>query len=232
MFRRYGWLLSWFHLFHEVRLVLTPIVIVLVIQNAQAGNIDEIIVTEDSGVYHITVSAEIASTEKYIRQVLTDYAHAYRINSLVIESEVLESPIKGNIRVKSTVLCCIPLFCKEAKRLDEVSVLASGDLQAVIIPEQSDFNSGKAVWKIIPQGETTYLVYLASIEPSFFIPPVIGTRVVIENLREQFIATFFRIEQVARIKEEREWSNDFVVANVANRKGSVPCNDMVNANLQ
>ena len=191
-------------------------------QNTLAGDIDEINVTEKSGVYYISISADISASEKYVRQVVSDYAHAYRINNSIIESEILPSPVNGNIRVRAKLLCCTSLFCREAERLDEVSILASGDIQAVIIPEKSDFYSGKAVWKFAPDGGKTHLVYTASIEPSFFIPPLIGPKLVIESLREQFTTTFFRIEQVAIIKEEHEWDDDFQLAKVVKKE---PCNN-------
>lgn len=222
MFRSYGWLLTIFCLY-EFRLTLIFIVIVLSIQSAGASDIHELIVTEDAGIYYITVSAVIATSDKHVRQVITDYVHAYRINNSIIKSEVLPSPIEGNIRVKAIVLCCTPLFCREAERVDEVSTLASGDIRAVIVPDESDFSSGEAIWKITPDGNKTYLVYRASIEPDFFIPPIIGTRMVIDNLRKQFMNIFFRIEQVALIKEEREWSDNFGVSTVSTQ---------INVNLQ
>ena len=125
--------------------------------------------------------------------------------------------------MRARVLACVPLFCLEAERVDDVSTLKSGDIMAVIVPEKSDFHSGQAVWKIIPDGDKTQLIYLASIEPDFFIPPVIGTQLVINNMREQFMTTFSRIEQVARINQEREWNDSYDVAAVASRIENIPC---------
>ena len=227
MFYLYGWL----HFFFNILKVIISILITFLIYlsaccNAYAGDIDELVVSEDNGIYQITVSAQIDATEKYVRQVITDYAHAYRINRSIIESEVLESPVAGNVRVRARVLACVPLFCVEAERLDEVSTLNSGNIQAVIVPEKSDFHSGRAIWKIIPDGDKTQLIYLASIEPSFFIPPVIGTGLVIDNMRDQFATTFSRIEQVARINQEREWTDSYDVAAVAGRVRNLPCKAM------
>lgn len=199
---------------------------------AFAGDIDELIVAEEDGIFQITVSAQIDATEKYVRQVVTDYAHAYRINRSIIESEVLESSIAGNVRVRARVLACVPLFCLEAERVDEVSTLKSGNIMAVIVPEKSDFHSGQALWKIIPDGDKTQLIYLASIEPDFFIPPLIGSQLVINNMRDQFTATFSRIEQVARINQEREWNDSYDVTAVASRIENMPCKTRRSAALR
>ncbi len=232
MFHLYGCLIFNFN-FNFIKvikcLLVTSLMLLCAHSNVFAVDIDELRVTEDDGIYHIKVSAQIAATEKYVKRVITDYAHAYRINRSIIESEVLESSIAGNVRVRARVLACVPLFCQEAERVDEVSTLSSGNIKAVIVPEKSDFHSGEALWKIIPDGNTTQLIYLASIEPSFFIPPVIGTQLVIDNMREQFTATFSRIEQVACINQEREWNDNYDVTTVASLVENKSCKAMIDA---
>ena len=233
MFYCYGWLSFYFNFFNIIMSLLIIFSILLATHsNAVADSITEIVVTEEDGIYQITVSAQIAATEKHVRHVITDYTHAYRINHSIIESEVLKSPIDENIQVRARVLACTPLFCMEVERVDEVSTLKSGNILAVIVPEKSDFRSGKALWKITPDGDKTQLSYWASIEPDLFIPPVIGTRLVIDNLRDQFTATFSRIEQVARINQEREWNDSYDVATVASGVNDRPCKAIVDAALR
>jgi hypothetical protein len=233
MFYWYGWLSFCFNLLNIIMCLLIIFSILLAIHsNAVADSTTEIVVTEEDGIFQITVSAQIAATEKHVRQVITDYTHAYRINHSIIESEVLKSPVDGNIQVRARVLACTPLLCIEVERVDEVSTLESGNILAVIVPEKSDFRSGKALWKITPDGDKTQLSYWASIEPDVFIPPVIGTQLVIDNLRDQFMATFSRIEQVARIKQEREWNDSYDVTPVANRENSLPCQARVDTALR
>jgi hypothetical protein len=233
MFYWYGWLSFYFNFFNIIMWLLIIFSILLATHsNAVADSTTEIVVTEEDGIFQITVSAQIAATEKHVRQVITDYTHAYRINHSIIESEVLKSPVDGNIQVRARVLACTPLLCIEVERVDEVSTLESGNILAVIVPEKSDFRSGKALWKITPDGDKTQLSYWASIEPDVFIPPVIGTQLVIDNLRDQFMATFSRIEQVARIKQEREWNDSYDVTPVANRENSLPCQARVDTALR
>ncbi len=233
MFQLYGWLVFRLHFFQAIRFFLIAFPLFLCVQyRAFAVNIEEILVTENNGVYHISVSAEIAATEEHVRQVLTDYAHVYRLNYSVIESEVLESPVEGNVRVRTQLLCCTPIFCQQVERVDEISTLDSGDLLAVIVPEKSDFNSGRAMWKITSMGSKTRLTYLADIEPGFFIPPVLGTAMVINNMRKEFSSTFIRIEHIARINEEREWNEAYTFLPAADQIEGVPCNELVNVSLQ
>lgn len=232
MFHRCGWFLRWFSFFSKIRFLLIFFTALLHLHNVQSGEIDEISIFEKSGIYHITVSAKIAASEDHIRRVITDFTHAYRINSFIIESEVLPSLNDEVIRVRAKVLCCTAWFCREAERVDEVRTLASGDIQAIIIPEQSDFYSGTALWKFVPANEKTQLIYQASIEPAFFIPPIIGTKLVIESLRNQFSEIFSRIERVAMINETREWNENMAIACTNSPSEAKPCNNPVNASIE
>lgn len=212
MFYLHGWL-GFSFIFFKIIIGLMIIFLLLLFSHFNALADDEFLVTEEDGIYQVTVSARISAAEMYVRQVITDYVHAYRINDSIIESEVFESSVSGNIRVRVRLLSCVRLFCLEAERVDEVSTLESGDILAVIVPEKSDFLSGRALWKIIPDGDSTQLIYRASFEPSFFIPPIFGARLFMDILREQLVATFLRIEQVAQIKQEREWDENRGVKN-------------------
>jgi len=180
-------------------------------------------VTENNGIYHIKASAVIAAPANYIRQVLTDYVHIYRLSPSVIESEVLPSSTAGEKQVRTRLLCCTSVFCREVERVDIVRALESGELEAEIIPALSEFKSGRATWKITPMEERSHLVYEAYLEPDFFIPPIVGTQLVIDNLREEFSTTFIRVEKIASINAERDWNTDHQLTNLALETQNAPC---------
>jgi len=198
MFRQY-WLILAIRVF-----LYTSALLLCVSLHAVAGDVNHISVTAKNGIYSIDISATIDAPEKYIRQVLTDYAHVYRLNNSVLASKVMQSPVPGHVRVRSRVLCCTSLFCQELTRVDDIHTLASGDLQAVIVPENSDFLSGTALWQMHAVGDQTNLSYKATIEPGFFIPPLLGTALVIQSMRKEFRTTFQRIQRIAQIFEARE----------------------------
>lgn len=174
-----------------------------------ANFLDEVDISEQDGIYYISISTEIQASEKYVRNVLTDYIHLYRLSDSIVESKVLAPTADNKAQVETTVLCCLPLFCKEVTRVEVVSILDSGNLHTKIVPDKSDFISGEATWEISPMGQTTRLSYRATLEPDFFVPPILGTRMVIRNLREQFDSTFYRIQHIASINESREWNENY-----------------------
>ena len=199
--------------------------------NALAFNFTETEVFEQDGVYHIKMSAAIKAPPEYVRYVLADYDHIYRLSTSIIESEVLPANLDGEKQVRTRLLLCTSVFCTEAERVDIVRMLASGDLEAEIVPDLSEFKSGKATWQITPLDDHSFLVYEAVLEPDFFIPPLVGTRLVIENLRKEFTKTFKVIEKIARINVRRTRSADHLLYVTAPRILRVPCPGTASASL-
>lgn len=200
--------------------------------NALAFNFTEAEVFERDGVYHIKMSAMIKAPPEYVRYVLADYDHIYRLSTSIIESEVLADNLDGEKQVRTRLLLCTSVFCTEAERVDIVRMLASGDLEAEIVPDSSEFKSGKATWRITPLDDHSFLAYEAVLEPDFFIPPLVGTRLVIENLRKEFTKTFKVIEKIAGINFRRTRSADNLLYGAAPRILRVPCPRTASASLQ
>ena len=211
----YGWLGINLHAYTTIKLLLIVFTLLLRSHNSIASHfLEDVKVFEKDGVYHIHITSNIEASAEYVRNVLTDYIHIYRLSDSIIESKVLAPSANNKIQVETVVLCCMPLFCREVTRVEEVSILNSGRLHTRIVPEKSDFRSGEATWDIKPMGSQTQLSYQATLEPDFFIPPLLGTHMVIKNLRKEFSTTFFRVQHIARINEDREWNDNYEFINI------------------
>jgi len=189
-------------------------------------------VTEEKGIYRIIASAVIAAPPDYIRYVLADSAHIYRLSPSIIESEVLPSSSTVEKRVRTRLLCCTSVFCREVERVDSVRMLKSGNFEAEIIPALSEFKSGKATWEITPMNDGSYIVYQAYLEPDFFIPPVVGAQAVKQNLLDEFTTTFIRIEKIAGINAERDRNTEQLLSDAASKTLQAPCKQNASAGLQ
>ncbi len=200
--------------------------------NARAFDFTEAEITEEDGVFRIKVSAFIDAPPDYIRYVLADTAHIYRLSPSIIESEVLPSSSADEKQVRTKLLCCTSVFCREVKRVDIVRMLKSGDLEAEIIPALSEFRSGKATWKITPIDDASHVVYEAYLEPDFFIPPVVGTQIVKQNLLDEFTTTFIRMERIASFNAQRDRNGEYVLSGATPRTLKPPCLQSASASLQ
>lgn len=152
------------------------------------------------GIYTVRLEMELDVTAGHVKQVLTDYHQLHLLNPSIVESRLLSFSDYGYARVFTRVKSCVLFYCREFTRVEDVYQSASGDLVALIVPEQSDFKAGQAVWRITEYGNRTLLVYEASMQPDFFIPPVIGSYLVEEKVKDELLVSFNRIECCASSK--------------------------------
>jgi hypothetical protein len=167
---------------------------------AGAGHRTEIEVNEQAGSYRVRMIMLIHAPAILVHRVLTDYVHIYRMNPSITESEILPSPDNETVRVRTRIEGCVFFFCKDIDRVEDVRELNPGHLQAVIVPAQSDFASGRADWRIYPVGADSQVVYQAEITPAFFIPPVIGDYFVKQTIAREVVTSFAKLECIARIQ--------------------------------
>ena len=199
---------------------------------ARAFDFTDAEITEENGVFRIKVSAFIDAPPDYVRYVLADSVHIYRLSPSIIESEVLPSSTADEKQVRTKLLCCTSVFCREVERVDIVRMLKSGDFEAEIIPALSEFKSGKARWTITPIDNASHVEYEAYLEPDFFIPPVVGTQIVKQNLLAEFMTTFIRMERIASFNAQRDRNAGHLLSDAASRTLKVPCVQSASARLQ
>ena len=198
-----------------------------VIPRLDAGDLTELQVTGTGGVYHIRMVMVVHVPAKYVRGALTDYAHIYRLNPSITESEILPSPEQGVVRVRTLMHGCVAFFCRDVVRVEDVRELVSGDLQAAIVPELSNLKSGAAKWKIQGMGDYTQVTYQADMEPDFFVPPVIGSYFVKRNMRKEIMVSFMRLECVAQIQARLDRLPRLQLASLGN---DIDCGDRCDSN--
>ena len=190
----------------------------------QSGLRPEIEILENSGVYKIKIVAIVAAPASYVSYVLTDYKHIYRLNPSIIESEVLEQT-DDTATVRTKVVGCAAYFCEELDRVEKVTVLQSGDIYAEVVPELSQFVSGKTHWRIKQKGEYCEVVYTSEMEPGIFIPPVVGKFLIKKSIREGMLTSFKNLEKVSSILAAREWLNK--EQTIVDSQSDSPCEKFV-----
>ncbi len=202
--------------------LLVPVLCLIFISSTAvlANDIAEFEVSEEEGVFYINASVVLQAPAEYVRSVLTDYVHIYRLNPSIIESEVLEPPGNNVARIRTKVIGCVIFYCEEIERVEDVRILASGDIQAKIVPESSQFKSGVTLWQVRSMGEESKLTYHAEMEPDFYVPPLIGNTIVKAKLREEIMTSFTRLERIARIQSERDWNPDWTFTDQMDKKNT------------
>jgi len=160
-------------------------------------NLPDIEVSEKSGTFHIDIVAIINAPADYVRYVLTDYSHLYRLNPSILESEILGKDDNGITRVRTRINACAAYFCEELNRVEKVQQLPSGEIYAEIIPEVGQFKFGESHWLLRDLGEQTELTYRSEMRPDIFIPPVVSKFLVKKAIKQEAQTCFTNLENIA-----------------------------------
>jgi len=185
--------IGWYLLYYLV-LFYIPVTV------SMAGQLEAFFITEKDGEYETRIVAILDAPSEYVYDVITDYKHIYRINSSIVESELLPVRYEGTVRVRNRFEHCIAFFCFEVEMVEDVVEGDDGLIVAKTVPELSSFESGTAVWQVYPyENGRAWVQYQANVKPDFFIPPIIGRLIIMSKLRKEITTSFSKIECHAKI---------------------------------
>jgi hypothetical protein len=186
---------------------------------SSADELVELSVTKTDGVYSLRVFSVLDAPADYVYNVITDYKHAYRINPTITEIEILPSDRDEVVRVRNLSEHWVGPFCFKIDWVGDIVEPRDGHLKVITIPEFSSFESGSAAWELRPQGDRTWVLHESSLKPDFFIPSLIGDRIMQKKMKEDTLDTFNRIECYAKAMFELDMENEPELMNNVLKEG-------------
>lgn len=164
---------------------------------AAGGEVVESSVVLDADVYAIDVLVRIEAPLEMVHQSITDYDHLTEINPSIIESFIIVKQGEGRYRVFTKIRLCVMFFCKEIAQTQDIVEHGEALVKATILPEMSDFESGSASWDLVVADGLTYMEFSARVDPSFWVPPLIGTWLFEREMTRQVLETASYMERQA-----------------------------------
>ena len=164
---------------------------------AGAGEVVESSVALDAGIYSVDVLVRIEAPLEVVFQAITDYVRLTVINSSILESYIVETQGADRYRVFTRVKFCVLFFCKQIRQVQDMVEYNPARVIATILPELSDFDSGRASWDLVVADDVTYMQFSTEVDPSFWVPPLIGTWLIKREMIKQVKETAMYIEQKA-----------------------------------
>ena len=164
--------------------------------SVHAGDVMEAEVIHDSGVYTLSLDAWISSPVPKVHHMLTDYTHLERVNPAVKESTIIETYSPDHHRVRTLIEACVTFFCKKLIQVWDVEHQSDHIIVATIVPELSNFSSGNANWLLRKESGGTRLRFTTQLEPSFWVPPLIGPWLIRYKLRKEALESVNKLEQL------------------------------------
>ena len=179
-----------------LRLVAALALLCLVL-SAQAGQLIDAYVEHKDGHYLLNLEMLVEAPLNNVQRVMLDTEHLSDLNEIIKQSHLLKSN-ESQQWIYLETQSCIWFFCRTIKQTQLVTEMTGGYITAVILPEESDLEYGKVLWRLQSQGNQTRISYSADIVPNFWVPPFIGTWLVRNQLLEECQKTIEGIERRAR----------------------------------
>jgi hypothetical protein len=174
-----------------------------------AATIDEdaLEVTRSDGRYSLAAEAHLAATPESIYDVLMDYDdNAYgRISSVYKESRYLDPAPDGTPIVYTRLEGCLLRFlCLSLCRTERLESIEPRWIKSSVLPERSNFKHSTSEWALESDGNGgTKMKFRLEMEPDFWLPPIIGPRILERTLERGGVNAVRRIERLARIRDGR-----------------------------
>lgn len=165
-----------------------------------AGRVDHVDVVNEQGRYQVLVSAWINLPQPALRDLLTDYITVSQANASIKSVTILPPPAADITRLAAEIEVCVWFFCRRLQQVQDMQLVSAGLLEARMLPELSDYKYGQASWRMIAEAEGSRLLFAVSIEPDFWVPPLIGPAVIKRKLKQEAIETVQGLEALASEK--------------------------------
>lgn len=150
----------------------------------------------DAGVYELRLVARLDAAPSSVRRVLEDFSRLEELHEDLEKSMVVGRPGSGVAEVRTRFRGCVAFFCRGVERLERIHSVEEG-LVSEDVPGAGDFDYGRTVWRIQPDGEGTRLVWETRFVPAFWVPGIFGNAL-LESMRTMATEMFAAVEARAR----------------------------------
>jgi hypothetical protein len=167
---------------------------------ALAIEVEQLDVRRAEDRYVVEFRAQLDAPVDQVGAVLKDYEHYPDLDPRILESW-RDKDVPGRLHTRLRG-CVGAILCRSMRRVEAIEEQPAG-LTATAIAGQSDVTYGLTQSHWEARGGGTVLSYRLEIEPEFWVPPIIGPRLMISTLREGTLSLFTNVERVARERASR-----------------------------
>lgn len=157
-----------------------------------------------NGTYHLNATFTVEAGAEAVIDVLTDYENIGQLHPTIIESEVLGRSSENSSRIRTIVKDCAVFFCKKITRVENVKQIGLDSLEAEVVPFLSDLRSGHTKWEFLERSEFTEVKYHATMQPKFWIPPIIRSKMVPKKFKKRIAELVQRLQMIASANQLSE----------------------------
>ena len=164
------------------------------LRSAYAADVTTLKVFRDHDTYRVIFDAVVDAPAQQVYRLLSDYAHLDQLSPAIVTITVQTTPQGVGQRVRSVLRSCVLVFCREVIEVEDVTQSDGYIIAAEIVPGEGDFRGGHSRWRIQPAGSRTQLHYEAVRIPAFWLPRLVGSRIIKAAMRDHFAASVAKLE--------------------------------------
>jgi len=128
---------------------------------------------------------------------LSDYDNFSKLSDRYKQSRFIEPAEDGTRRIYTEVEGCVWFFCRTVERYARLELMPDEKIIATVEPEQSDLVSGREQWLLEDVSGGTRVSYTHTMQPDFWIPPLLGVWAIRKALENDALSAAKRIEALA-----------------------------------
>ena len=168
---------------------------------SSAGEIKFAKVEHEGKEYRLNLTMEVDAGQGDLVALLSDHDNFHQLSAVMIESGLVPDAPEDTTRRRLVVKTCIVFFCFKVVMVEDVEQFPEGRLVAVMVPEQSDFKSGRAEWRVKPIGpDRSQINYSFSLQPDFWVPPGIGPVILKRKMIKEAKTSIVNMERLAEFE--------------------------------
>lgn len=169
------------------------------------GEIVKSEVKKDGEIYSAEIEARINVKRELAWNLFKDYGNFKNLNHYVLESTVIERYNDDNFKGRMAINVCFKiLFWKKCMVVTQTEIVSQNGKEIIseTVPGESSFKKGKIYWLITEDGSgKTLIKYRIEAEPNFYIPPLLGTRLIKKKIVDIATETIGNVEKMAVINK-------------------------------
>lgn len=158
----------------------------------------KIMVSVSGDSYHMSLKLTLKAPLKRVWNILTDYARIKRLNPNVSQSKLIYRDGQTLLRIRTK--SCVLFICFPITQTESLTTSPFTEIQGVVIPRLSSFRSGVSRWRLYPIKGGTRVDFDAVRVPAFYVPPVLGSWIIIRKLTAEMRETAKRLTALAIAK--------------------------------
>ncbi len=170
--------------------------------SAQAVEIRSVEVEKVDDEYRLVSQVWFDVDQAALYRVFIDFDLHHRFSTYTQASEnvVIEDSPEPGFYIRNRA--CVLFFCREFERSGIVEAKPQHHIRATADAELSDFHVSEETWELETEATGTLVTYRWSVDPKFWIPPVVGPIAMRRKLENDSLGALERIEAFARAQAQ------------------------------